>query len=232
VTGGGLAPDGTRWRPSKYRRFLFPVRALATVFRGNFLARLTALHRADRLLFAGQSAILREPAAWQRFLAELRATPWYVCAKAPLAGLARVLNYLARYTHRITISNERILVVDDAEVRVLVHRYRHHPLPALRSIPPRSARARPIRPAPATVMPHASHTRPDPIDDRVTSPSLRVAVVYLRPVPTTITAAAEALSVHPRALPTKPSRTVDRFVLVARARSAPRVPLPRRIVSP
>ena len=117
VTGGGLAPDGTRWRPSKYRRFLFPVRALATVFRGQFVAQLVAAHRAERLTFAGQSAPLREPAAWQHLVAELRATPWYVYAKAPLAGPRRVLNYLARYTHRIAISNERILAVDDDAVR-------------------------------------------------------------------------------------------------------------------
>src|SRR5438445_548660 len=84
-----------------HRRFLFPVRALATVFRGNFLAGLTAAHRAERLIFAGQSAPLQEPAAWQQLLVELRATPWYVYAKAPLAGPRRVLNYLARYTHRI-----------------------------------------------------------------------------------------------------------------------------------
>jgi hypothetical protein len=117
VTGGGLAPDGSRWRPSKYRRFLFPVRALAAVFRGNFLARLTALHRAERLLFAGQSAPLGEPVAWRALVAGLRATPWYVYAKAPLAGPRRVLDYLARYTHRIAISNERILGVDDDQVR-------------------------------------------------------------------------------------------------------------------
>jgi hypothetical protein len=117
VTGGGLHPDGTRWRHSKGRRYLFPVKALAALFRGKFLARLVAAHRRRTLVFAGQSAALAEPLAWQQLLTQLRAKAWYVYAKAPFAGPRQVLNYLARYTHRIAISNERIVAVEDDHVR-------------------------------------------------------------------------------------------------------------------
>jgi hypothetical protein len=116
VTGGGLHPDGTRWRRSKGRRYLFPVKALAAVFRGKFLARLAAAHRRRTLVFAAQSASLAEPLAWQQLLTQLRAKAWYVYAKAPFAGPMQVLSYLARYTHRIAISNERIVAVEDDHV--------------------------------------------------------------------------------------------------------------------
>ncbi len=115
VTGGGLAPDG--WHPSKGRRYLFPVAALAALFRGKFLARLADAHRRGRLRFLGASAALAEPLAWQQLLAALHAKAWYVYAKAPFAGPKQVLNYLARYTHRIAISNDRIIGVEDDRIR-------------------------------------------------------------------------------------------------------------------
>jgi hypothetical protein len=117
VTGGGLIPDGTRWQRSKGRRYLFPVAAMAALFRGKFLARLIAAHRQGALVYAGPSAPLADPLAWQQLLTQLRTKAWYVYAKAPFAGPKQVLNYLARYTHRIAISNERILGVADDQVR-------------------------------------------------------------------------------------------------------------------
>jgi hypothetical protein len=117
VTGGGLGLDGTRWRRSKGRRYLFPVAAMAALFRGTFLARLITAHRQGVLVCAGPSAALAEPLAWQQLVTQLRAKAWYVYAKAPFAGPKQVLNYLARYTHRIAISNERILGVADDQVR-------------------------------------------------------------------------------------------------------------------
>lgn len=117
VTGGGLGADGTRWRRSKRPRYLFPVAAMAALFRGKFLARLVAAHRQGALLFAGPSAALADSHAWQQLVAPLRAKAWYVYAKAPLAGPQQVLAYLARYTHRIAISNERILGIADDQVR-------------------------------------------------------------------------------------------------------------------
>jgi len=117
VTGGGLGLDGTGWRRSKGRRYLFPVAAMAALFRGKFLARLVAAHRQGALVCTGPSAALAEPLAWQQLLTQLRAKAWYVYAKAPFAGPQQVLNYLARYTHRIAISNERILDVANDQVR-------------------------------------------------------------------------------------------------------------------
>ena len=117
VTGGGLSRDGRHWQRSKGRRYLFPVAAMAALFRGKFLARLTDAHRRGRLVFAGPSTTLADPLAWQQLLTALRAKAWYVYAKAPFAGPQQVLNYLARYTHRIAISNERILGVAEDHVR-------------------------------------------------------------------------------------------------------------------
>jgi hypothetical protein len=117
VTGGGLSTDGRRWKVRTQRRFLFPVRAMAALFRGKFLARLDDAYRTNRLVCVAQSAALAAPIAWQRLLADLRGKPWYVYAKAPLAGPTQVLTYLARYTHRIALSNDRIVAVENGTVR-------------------------------------------------------------------------------------------------------------------
>jgi Putative transposase/Transposase zinc-binding domain len=125
VTGGGLSPDGTRWIAGKKRGFLFPVRALAKVFRGKFLARLTAAYRKGELVLHGACAALTTAVEWQRLLGKLCAKPWIVYAKAPLAGPQQVLNYLGRYTYRIAISNERILDCRDGVVRFRYKDYAH-----------------------------------------------------------------------------------------------------------
>jgi hypothetical protein len=118
VTGGGLSPDGQRWIASKTHRFLFPVRALGKMFRGKFLARLNAAHDKDELCF-------QSPIEWQRLLGRLRAKKWVVYAKPPLAGPEQVLNYLARYTHRIALSNERIVEVHNGMVSFRYKDYNH-----------------------------------------------------------------------------------------------------------
>lgn len=129
VTGGGLSRDGSHWRSSKGPRFLFPVRALSKLFRGKFLARLDAAYHKHLLVFARRSAPLADPAAWTQILAEIRAKRWHVYAKAPLAGPQQVLDYLARYTHRIAISNERLLAVENGTVRF---RYKDYAAGAVR----------------------------------------------------------------------------------------------------
>ncbi len=116
ATGGALAPDGTRWIPTR-PSFLFPVRALAKVFRGRYLA---GLHRAfDRgeLHFTDGLTTLAEPAAFAAWLAELRQQAWVVYCKPPFAGPDHVLAYLGRYTHRVALSNDRLLAVADGRVR-------------------------------------------------------------------------------------------------------------------
>jgi hypothetical protein len=124
VLGGALARDRARWLPAK-PGFLFPVRALARVFRGKYLAGLRQAFARGELRFAGSVAGLAEPAAFAAFLATCRATDWVVYAKPPFAGPTQALEYLGRYTHRVAISNDRLLSVDDDQVRFRWKDYAH-----------------------------------------------------------------------------------------------------------
>lgn len=110
VAGGALTQDGD-WRAPK-RGFLFPVKALSRVFRGKFIARLEALCGEKR----GFADALPTGARWRDLKRALYAHDWVVYAKQPLGGPAQVLEYLGRYTHRVAISNERIIGIDDEYV--------------------------------------------------------------------------------------------------------------------
>jgi len=114
VAGGALTATG-EWTPAK-RGFLFPVCALSKVFRGKFVAALKAARDTGKL--HGEWSLDAGP--WRALLARLHAHEWVVYAKQPLGGPAQVLEYLGRYTHRVAISNERIVAVDDGEVRFRV----------------------------------------------------------------------------------------------------------------
>ncbi len=116
VTGGGLAPDGTRWIPAR-PGFLFPVRALAKVFRGRYLAGLQRAFDRGEVHLTGRLAALAEPAAFAAWLAARRQSAWVVYCKPPFAGPEHVLAYLGRYTHRVAISNDRLVAVADGRVR-------------------------------------------------------------------------------------------------------------------
>jgi hypothetical protein len=105
--GGGLSPDGARWIACKPGFFL-PVRVLSRLFRRLFLEGLAALNQAGRLAFFGDLAPLSEKSAFDAALAPLRRSEWVVYAKRPFAGPKAVLAYLARYTHRVAISNSRL----------------------------------------------------------------------------------------------------------------------------
>jgi ribosomal protein S18 len=126
VSGGGLSADACRWQSSKRRGFLFPVKALSKLFRGKYLAALDRLQRKGALRLAGQSTRVSEASTWVPLLAELRRTPWVVYAKPPFGGAACVLKYLSRYTHRVAISNRRILFVGDGIVRFAWKDYADH----------------------------------------------------------------------------------------------------------
>ena len=115
VPGGGLSPDGSRWIACK-RGFFLPVRVLSRLFRRLFLEGLEALHAAGRLAFFGDLASLAERRAFDAALAPLRRCEWMVYAKRPFAGPKAVLTYLARYTHRVAISNSRLIALDDKGV--------------------------------------------------------------------------------------------------------------------
>ena len=115
VPGGGLCPDGDRWiacRPG----FLLPVKVLSRVFRGKFLAGLEDAFRHGRLGFHGRLTELAEAAAFFRWTEQLREREWVVYAKPPWGGPEQVLKYLARYTHRVAISNSRLVKVEDGAV--------------------------------------------------------------------------------------------------------------------
>ncbi|MBI2370555.1 MAG: IS91 family transposase, partial [Deltaproteobacteria bacterium] len=116
VTGGALARDGSRWVPCR-PGFLFPVRALAEVFRGKYLAALQRAFDRGALSFAGSVASLADAEAFAAFLAQLRQAAWIVYAKRPFAGPEQVFDYLGRYTHRVAISNERLVSMEQGIVR-------------------------------------------------------------------------------------------------------------------
>ena len=116
VTGGALTQDGARWIAAP-PGFLFPVRALARVFRGKYLQALHRAFTAGRLRFAGALAALADPEAFATWLRDLRRHDWVVYAKRPFAGPTQLLEYLGRYTHRVAISNERLVSHTDGVVR-------------------------------------------------------------------------------------------------------------------
>lgn len=123
VPGGGLSPDGERWvacRPG----FLMPVKVLGALFRRLFLEGLAALHRAGGLRFFGARAGLADPAAFAAHLAPLRRADWVVYAKPPFGGPEQVLAYLSRYTHRVAISNSRLVSADALTVAFTWKDYR------------------------------------------------------------------------------------------------------------
>lgn len=123
VPGGGIALDGTRWISSR-PAFLLPVRVLGALFRRLFLTRLIQLYDAGRLAFFGSAAHLAERLAFLRHLAPVRKKRWVVYAKPPFAGPQAVLAYLSRYTHRVAISNRRLIAFDETGVTMRYKDYR------------------------------------------------------------------------------------------------------------
>src|SRR4051812_35142133 len=123
VPGGGIAPDGSRWISSR-PAFLLPMRVLGKLFRHLFLTRLIALHEAGRLAFFGSMAQPADRRAFMRRLAPVRKKRWVIYAKAPFTGPEAVLAYLSRYTHRVAISNRRLLAFDESGVSFRYKDYR------------------------------------------------------------------------------------------------------------
>ncbi|HXN43090.1 MAG TPA: IS91 family transposase, partial [Xanthobacteraceae bacterium] len=125
VPGGGISLDGTHWMRCK-PGFLLPVRVLSRLFRRLFLTRLADAHAAGRLVFFGELERLRNRTAFGTYLAPLRKKTWFVYAKPPFAGPEAVLAYLARYTHRVAISNSRLIGLDDRGVTFRFKDYRRN----------------------------------------------------------------------------------------------------------
>jgi hypothetical protein len=124
VPGGGIGPDGATWvscRPG----FFLPVRVLARLFRGIFLARTRRAFARGELSFGGRLAPLADPHAFAAYLAPAYEIDWNVYAKPPFGGPAQVLKYLARYTHRVAIANQRLLSLENGRVRFRYKDYAH-----------------------------------------------------------------------------------------------------------
>jgi hypothetical protein len=115
IPAGGLSPDHRRWIRPRYPFFL-PVKVLSRVFRGKFLAGLKRLHRREKLCCSGPAAALAESRQFSQLLRRLHRHDWVVYAKPALGGPRQVLRYLGRYTHRVAISNHRLLAFDEERV--------------------------------------------------------------------------------------------------------------------
>ena len=123
IVPGGGSLDGSRWVASR-SNFLVHVNLLARLFSGKMLAMLTDAHDAGRLRFFNTHAGLADKTTFKRFIAPLRRIKWVVYCKAPFAGPKQVLRYLSRYTHRVAISNRRLMAADDAGVALRWKDYR------------------------------------------------------------------------------------------------------------
>ncbi len=124
VPGGGLAPDGQSWIACQPGFFL-PVRVLSRMFRGLFLHYLEKAFASGALNFFSAHRHLHEPAAFRRYLAPSWKAEWVIYAKRPFAGPAQVLDYVGRYTHRVAISNNRLVSMDSGKVRFRWKDYRN-----------------------------------------------------------------------------------------------------------
>ena len=122
VPAGGLSPDNSRWiacRRSRSTRniFFLPVKALSRLFRGKLIAYLKQAFAKEKLRFCGELRSLSDPVEFNRLLSEAVRQQWVVNAKRPFGGPQQVLKYLARYTHRVAISNQRLIDMQDGQVR-------------------------------------------------------------------------------------------------------------------
>jgi hypothetical protein len=118
VPGGGISPDNSRWIPCrKYRKsFFLPVKVISAFFRKRFLIHLRRAYRKGKLQFHGELEPLAQPAAFEALCQKAGHLKWVVYAKPPFGGPEQVLRYLARYTHRVAISNRRLVSLEDGRV--------------------------------------------------------------------------------------------------------------------
>lgn len=122
ASGGGLSPDQSRWIPCK-EGFFLPVRVLSRFFRRCFLDSMNEAYRKEKLYLKGNLQRLQDPSEWNRFLKPLKEKEWVVFSKPPFGGPIQVLKYLARYTHRVAISNRRLVSIEGDEVSFRIRDY-------------------------------------------------------------------------------------------------------------
>lgn len=133
VAGGGLSQDGSHWISCKPGFFL-PVRVLSRLFRRLFLEELEKAFNSGQLQFLSALEFLRNRLAFARYLAPLKNSEWVVYAKTPFAGPQQVLDYVGRYTHRVAISNNRLLGIEDGSVTFRWKNYRDHNRPKIMTL--------------------------------------------------------------------------------------------------
>ncbi len=124
IPAGGLSPDHKAWVRPRYRFFL-PVKVLSRIFRGKFVAALKRAYRNNELCLPGALKPLAKDKAFRSFLRSLFREDWFVYAKPPFGGPRYVLNYLARYTQRVAISNHRLVALADGKVTFRWKDYAH-----------------------------------------------------------------------------------------------------------
>jgi len=134
VPAGGLAPDHARWIDSQ-RKFFLPVEVLQEVFRGKFVEGLRTLYAQHKLDFYGTLAVLRNPKAFAAWLRPLFRSPWVVYCKPPFGGAQHALRYLGQYTHRVAISNHRLVSLTDGLVTFRWRDAAHHNKKRLMTLP-------------------------------------------------------------------------------------------------
>jgi len=118
VTGGGISPNGQRWVALRYgAKFLFPVKAMSQVMRGKFIEKLRRAHKRGELRFEGDVAPLVDREVFERFLDELAKKAFVIYNKRPFGTPEQVIAYIGRYTHRVAISNYRLLDIEDGQVQ-------------------------------------------------------------------------------------------------------------------
>ncbi|HAM50251.1 MAG TPA: IS91 family transposase [Nitrospiraceae bacterium] len=122
VSGGGLSRDGRTWKPCK-KDFFLPVKMMSRLFRGKFLSYLKQLRAEEKLVYPGAASHLAQPAAFDALISNLYKKKWVVYCKPPFEKTKDVLDYLGRYTHRIAISNNRILTIENDTVSFLWRDY-------------------------------------------------------------------------------------------------------------
>ena len=133
VTAGGISNKGNRWISSS-KKFFIPVKVLSRVFRGKFLSKLKQAYSQGDLNLVGSNVDLKNEQSFKQLLDSVYEKQWVVYAKKPFGGVGNVLKYLGRYTHRIAISNHRIVDIDDGKVRFKWKDYANRNTPEVMSL--------------------------------------------------------------------------------------------------
>ncbi len=178
VPGGGLSPDHTKWIRAP-NHFFLPVKVLSRVFRGKFVDGLKRAFRQDKLILLGSCLPLRQERAFSTFLRTLFREDWVVYAKKPFGGPEHVLQYLARYTHRVAISNHRLVGVTDTHVSFRWKDYAHHSKRRVMTLSHEAGVSAPFPPARSAsrISPHPLLRPPRQSATRRTAPTLQDALI-------------------------------------------------------